>query len=253
MIKKKSVIDYKNEINSLKKEIIKQKREYEQKLKKKESLINRIVHDLKSPLLPLKILLPLVENKMRDQHLKKNIAICNKNVNYMCDIISRSLSILWIKNNQNKNYKTVNLKKLIKNTIETRLSVFQHIDFNIECKNDKVKIDDIAIKEVLNNILDNAKKHMPKGGKIKISSKSTKDKVTVTIKDSGIGMKKNETKVIFKDFKKRTDCPDDLLSVGLGLSISKKIIEEHHGKIWAESNGLGKGTSFNFTLPKAKI
>ena len=74
--------------------------------------------------------------------------------------------------------------------------------------------------------------------------------VMISIKDNGIGMTKEHIDHIFEEFYKADPSRHNLGSNGLGLSISKKIIENHGGKIWAESPGLGKGSVFYFTLKK---
>ena len=72
------------------------------------------------------------------------------------------------------------------------------------------------------------------------------------IRDNGIGLEKHELTNIFEEFYKTDESRHDLNSSGLGLSICKKIVERHGGKMWAESPGLGKGSSFHFTFPIAE-
>ena len=76
--------------------------------------------------------------------------------------------------------------------------------------------------------------------------------VTITYKDSGIGMTKNQIDNIFEEFYKADESRHDLHSVGLGLTICKRIIEKHGGKIWVESQGIGKGSTFYFSLKSGK-
>jgi signal transduction histidine kinase len=80
------------------------------------------------------------------------------------------------------------------------------------------------------------------------SATSDIDFVTVMVKDSGIGLKKEHLAHLFEEFFK-ADPARHSHSAGLGLSICKRIIEKHGGKIWAESAGIGKGVAFYFTIP----
>ena len=86
---------------------------------------------------------------------------------------------------------------------------------------------------------------------ITIDAKKEKNIVTVSLKDTGIGMTKDQSKKIFDEFYKADRTTSEYKSSGLGLSICKRIIEKHDGKIWVESPGPGKGSTFYFTLKSA--
>jgi signal transduction histidine kinase len=75
------------------------------------------------------------------------------------------------------------------------------------------------------------------------------DNVKVSIKDNGAGLSGKQLKRVFEEFYKVDDSRHDRSSTGLGLAICKCIIEQHRGSIWAESPGLGQGTTVHFTLP----
>jgi signal transduction histidine kinase len=95
------------------------------------------------------------------------------------------------------------------------------------------------------NLLDNATKFTEKGA---ISIVTTKDDnyITLAIKDSGSGINSNVLPKLFTKFVTKSE-----KGTGLGLYISKSIIEAHGGKIWAKNNNDGKGSTFTFTLPLA--
>ena len=105
------------------------------------------------------------------------------------------------------------------------------------------------MNELLDNIINNAIKYTPGGGKITVKARKLNGEVEVSIHDTGIGMTKEQIKHIFEEFYKADKSRHDVDSSGLGLSICKKIVEGHGGRIWAESPGLGKGSTFYFTLP----
>ena len=73
--------------------------------------------------------------------------------------------------------------------------------------------------------------------------------VTLSIKDEGIGMDQHQLDIIFDEFYKADSSRHDFQNSGLGLSIAKRIVELHGGRIWAESEGPNKGSTFYFTLP----
>lgn len=120
-----------------------------------------------------------------------------------------------------------------------------------------VEIDDDKIRMVIENLIDNALKYTPEGGKvtIKISDErvnSAEGALEVIVTDSGIGIPSGEASKVFQKFFRASNAiksePD---GSGLGLFIARDIIEKHHGAIWFEdhSSSGGQGASFSFSLP----
>lgn len=112
-----------------------------------------------------------------------------------------------------------------------------------------VTVDPALLEEVLTNLVENAIKYSPAGGKITVLGKSTEKDVSVTVADEGVGISEEDIKYIFKRFQ-RTDRSfvQRVKGVGLGLYICKSIIEAHGGNISVASE-VGKGSKFSFTLP----
>jgi signal transduction histidine kinase len=141
----------------------------------------------------------------------------------------------------------------VNNVIETNQLLFQekHIDIvnNIQ-HNIFLEADRLRIEELLNNLINNAVKYSNDGGSIYINTENSDDSTTVSIKDTGIGMTDDEIKHIFDEFYKADSSRHDFDSSGLGMPICKRIVEKHSGRIWAESDGGGKGSTFYFTLPR---
>ncbi len=112
------------------------------------------------------------------------------------------------------------------------------------------------IHDVLSNLLTNAIKYTPPMGKIEIKTELKEKFAVISVKDNGIGFVDEQKKKIFKQFGKIERYGQGLdLGIdgtGLGLYISKRIVESHGGKIWMESGGKDQGSSFYFTLPIVK-
>jgi len=118
----------------------------------------------------------------------------------------------------------------------------------------KIKIDSLKIRQVVQNLIDNALHYTEKGG-IRIKLKLKKDKILFSIKDTGIGISDEEKVVLFEKFSRGEDVGKmHTEGTGLGLYLSVKMVEAHKGKIWVESEGKNKGSTFYFELPlKTKI
>lgn len=116
-----------------------------------------------------------------------------------------------------------------------------------------VEIDPDKLTQVLDNIISNALKYSPKGGKVTFKIKEEEDQITVSVADQGMGVPKGNVDKIFNRFyrvdKARTR---KLGGTGLGLAIAKEMVEAHGGKIWARSIE-NKGTTVFFTLPYEKF
>ena len=112
----------------------------------------------------------------------------------------------------------------------------------------KILADPLRIRRVLYNLLANAIKFTPKGGRVWIEAFLENDSVKVTVADNGIGIESQDLEKIFDRFEQATSSVHVREGAGLGLAISKQLIELHGGSIWVESTP-GKGSQFSFAIP----
>jgi signal transduction histidine kinase len=115
-------------------------------------------------------------------------------------------------------------------------------------------IDIDKVKEVLVNLIGNSLKFTPSQGRIAVSLVVDTDFIQVIVKDSGVGLNTEQIPLLFKKFSMLRESYSNNATMaqgtGLGLYICKSIIELHGGKIWVESEGKGKGSTFYFTVPR---
>lgn len=113
-----------------------------------------------------------------------------------------------------------------------------------------VNINEVQIKELVINLVANAIKYTPKGGRAKVSAKEYDDSILVEVSDTGIGIPPDDLDKIFEEFHRAENAKNvERDGTGLGLTIAKQIVEDHGGKIWVNSK-LGEGSTFSFTLQK---
>jgi two-component system CheB/CheR fusion protein len=131
-----------------------------------------------------------------------------------------------------------------KKKIEMSLKIAENLP-NIEA-------DELKVKEIIYNLLSNAVKFTPEGGKIgmRASARKADSEIEVVVWDTGVGIAPENMEKIFEGFF-RVDTPYSRVTegTGLGLPLSKKLVELHGGKLFVESEGLNKGTEVRFTLP----
>ena len=124
------------------------------------------------------------------------------------------------------------------------------IDLDLAENLPSIEADELRVKEIIYNLLSNAVKFTPESGRLGMRAKRTDGVVEVEVWDTGIGIAKENMEKIFEGFF-RVDTPFSRVTegTGLGLPLSRKLVELHGGKFLVESEGLNKGTSVKFTLP----
>jgi signal transduction histidine kinase len=121
-----------------------------------------------------------------------------------------------------------------------RLSFSDNMDKNVIIEGDKERI-----TQVISNLLSNAIKFTDKGGEISLNIERDTHQVIVIVKDNGQGINPEMHARLFTKF-----ATNSSVGTGLGLYISKSIVEAHGGKMWDENNRVGRGASFGFVLPE---
>jgi PAS domain S-box-containing protein len=148
----------------------------------------------------------------------------------------------------------VNLKPLLENSLtmieEKAVEHSIQLSLGIDGIPETIKADKGKLKHIMYNLLSNALKFTPDGGEIRLEAKMRGSSIEFTVTDTGIGLNLEDLEEIFNPFdqvdnsKGRTN-----QGAGLGLSLTKSLVELHRGKIWAESEGEGKGSTFRFAIP----
>ncbi len=219
----------------------------------KTEFINQAAHDLRTPLTPVLTLVPLLKQYIKDEHALHNLEIVQKNASYLKRIVDELL--ILIKTDTNKQemiFEPVDVRELCDEIIASLEHIFKN--HNLRVVRDyarsvpKAEIDRFKIVEVVQNLFSNAIKFTPEKGTIFVGVKRIDNYINVRVADSGIGMSQKTLEKLFTEFF-RADESRHGEGVGLGLSICKRIVEMHNGRIWAESKGLGKGSAFIFEIP----
>jgi signal transduction histidine kinase len=109
--------------------------------------------------------------------------------------------------------------------------------------------DERKVKQILLNLLSNAVKFTPEGGRVGLTATAAEGAITIAVSDTGIGIAPEDRAVIFEEFRQvgREDARKQE-GTGLGLTLAKKFVELHGGRIWVQSH-VGQGSTFTFTLP----
>ncbi len=149
-----------------------------------------------------------------------------------------------------KKFNLFHLLTHLKSIFETSCKE-KNIFFKIKNINKNIEIyaDPIRFKQIFYNLIDNAIKFTDKGG-IKVNTIERDRNWEFQIKDSGIGIKKEDYDAVFREFARiENDTREEIPGSGIGLSLTKRLVKLHGGKIWFKSNP-GEGSTFYFNIPK---
>jgi signal transduction histidine kinase len=111
-----------------------------------------------------------------------------------------------------------------------------------------IRADERKVKQVLLNLLSNALKFTPEGGRIDVRAAVSDGMVEVSVADTGVGIAPGDQEAVFEEFRQVGTADKKVEGTGLGLALSRKFIELHGGRIWVTSQ-VGAGSTFMFTIP----
>lgn len=217
-------------------------------------------HELKTPLTPLKLQLQLMSRnlklnpkEMTEERMEKMMTNADKQMNRLSKLIDDLLDVSRITSGKLKlNLELVNLQDIVRDVLVQYGHQLQANLATVEIEADEpihTYVDPLRIEQVLVNLLTNAVKYAPmKTIKVTLTKKDPMAKICV--KDEGPGIAPEHQERIFGRFE-RVRATDNIGGLGLGLYISRQIIDAHHGKIYVESSS-GKGANFIIELPIAQ-
>jgi PAS domain S-box-containing protein len=221
----------------------------------KEKILSMTSHDLKSPLTIIRrAVLLMLDKPNLGNELKGHLDIVLRQAVRGLKFINDFFNLRKLKDGVLKLEKSeFEFSKLLEGVEKDNSILLQRAELNLNISFEKdclVFADYGKMEQVLGNLIDNAIKHTPKGGKIDIAFLLEGKKLKVSVTDTGEGIPQENIPKLFEYYEQVRDA-DALEGTGMGLPIAKYIVELHGGKIWAESV-LGEGTSFFFTIPNAR-
>jgi PAS domain S-box-containing protein len=145
----------------------------------------------------------------------------------------------------------VDLAELTRSTVDSHRGLLDRHRVRLEVEEGRtVSLDRERIRQIMNNLLDNAVKYSPEGGEVCVTLAYDDDGALLRVEDSGIGLPSDALETVFEPFSRASNAlASDISGMGLGLYICRRVAEAHGGRMWAESDGEGRGASFCLWLP----
>jgi signal transduction histidine kinase len=222
----------------------------------KDEFIAVVSHELRTPLTSvygaaMTLQRDVLEPKTRDSLLK---VVYNESAR-LARLVDQVLSASRLESDRSQlTVETVDPLEVAREVVEstrTRLPAALHVDLVHAAPPPHVAADAEKLKQVLVNLVDNAVKYSPEGGRIQVRLATTGNQVRFSVQDEGIGMPSDEQERIFEKFHRLDpNLTRGVGGTGLGLYICRELLQRMGGRIWVESE-LGAGSTFGFELPRA--
>jgi signal transduction histidine kinase len=228
--------------------------------KMQKEFINIAAHELRTPIQPILSSSEVLLSKIKDNRHRELLNVVSRNANRLRRLAEDILDVSRIESHSlSLHREQFNINDIIEDVVQgyrNQIQVQNRVGSDTEIlftpKDDinLVEADKGRLAQVISNLLDNSLKFTKptRGkGKIHIISEKKDNQVTVSIMDTGIGIDPEIFPKLFSRFASKS-----FSGTGLGLFISKSIIEEHGGKVWAQNNPNGGGATFSFTIPSSQ-
>jgi len=225
--------------------------------KRKDDFVSMASHELKTPITSMKMYLDILQmqtDKYKDRQVHKYIQTLKSQVNKLKNLASDLLDLSRIETGKlHLQLDIFSLNGLAKDVIDSiQLTHKKHKLYFKDNVHLHVYADSFRVYQVLTNLITNAIKYSPNADKIIITISKHNNEGIISVQDFGIGIPKDKQDKIFDKFFQVTDpSAQTFPGLGMGLYISKEIMQQHGGRLWLESS-KGKGSTFYFSLPLKK-
>lgn len=225
--------------------------------RRKDEFLATLAHELRNPLAPMRTSLDILRHlKVKDPLIDRSVETMERQMSQMTRLIDDLMDVSRITRNRLEMRKSrVALSDVLRNGIESCRTVIddtnQTLTVNAPDEDVHLDADAIRIGQVIANLLNNASKYTPDGGRITLDAEADNDTVTIKVLDNGIGVDAEDLPHLFEPFYQvNRTVQRSQGGLGIGLTLVRTIVEMHGGTISAHSDGPGKGTQFTMRIPR---
>ncbi len=227
--------------------------------KMQRAFVSNVTHELKSPVASIQLALETMALRdLSEEKRKEFISMMLDDAERLSILIDRILGAARMEKKRDmRRFETVGMRRFIEEILaedrhlyekDGRVIVFE------EGRDARVSIDRSAMRVVLSNLLENAASYSPGGATIRLKMYKELRSCRLDVIDSGDGIQGKDLKNVFKMFWRGASeqQASRVRGTGLGLYIVQNIVKDHHGAVWASSQGVGRGATFSVRLPRAR-
>lgn len=219
----------------------------------KDEFISLVSHELRTPLTSIHGYLELLLDGNLDDEQRNYLGIIDRNSNRLLGLVSDLLLLTQIEAGELVfDFGPVDLEEIVQECIESSSPAFESSDIQLALSTDRVapvRGHRVRLVQVVDNLISNALKFTPSGGRVDVRLHAVDGSAVIEVQDTGLGISHNEQQRLFERFFRSSQATKNQIpGSGLGLTISKAIVERHGGRIEVESSE-GVGTTVRVRLP----
>jgi len=228
--------------------------------RRKDEFLATLAHELRNPLAPVRNALQVLRLKGQGSpDVQWASELIDRQVQAMSRLIDDLMDVGRI--NQGKielRRERLELARVLQDAVETTRPLIDDAGHELQLSLPKQKLlldaDPTRLSQAFMNLLNNAAKYMDRGGRIEVSVLTDGEEVVVSVKDSGIGIPPDRLDGVFEMFSQvESALSRSRGGLGIGLSLTQRLVEMHGGRVIARSDGLGRGSEFTVRLPLAAV
>jgi signal transduction histidine kinase len=229
------------------------RQELETEISKRIEFTRLLVHELKTPITPILSSSELMLEELKDnallglaENINRGALNLNRRIDELLDLAKSEIGTLQI--NPKKLEPTSLIKEISETVIPVASRKHQYLILELPASLPVIWADEDRLRQVVLNLLQNAFKFTPIGGKIVMRATAVRKDLVIEVEDNGRGISEQELSDIFEPYRQKKSIRARLSGLGLGLALSRRLIELHGGNIWVQSK-KGKGSTFGFSIP----
>lgn len=221
--------------------------------RRKDEFLATLAHELRNPLAPLRTGLALLEGAPDPATVERTHRMMERQLAHMVRLIDDLLDLSRVTRDALElQIACVELAGAIDSAVDASRPLLEAAGVELVLDLPKPRlmadIDDARIAQVLTNLLNNAAKFTPRGGRVVLSAREDGDDVLVEVADTGIGIAPDQLERVFEMFSRSRDAANHS-GLGIGLTLARRLVELHDGSLTAASDGPGRGSRFLMRLP----
>lgn len=223
---------------------------------RKDEFLATLAHELRNPLAPIRNAVHILQRRTdASPDLEWAHGVIARQVTHMARLIDDLMDVARITRGAlDLRLERVDIQTIIRDALETSRPMIEanHHDLSVILPNSavQVEVDPVRLSQVFSNLLNNASKYTPPGGRIQLRARLEGDGLAITVTDNGIGIPETMLSWIFEPFSQiepSTRRPEG--GLGIGLALARRLVQMHGGKLVASSSGVGMGSAFTVYLP----
>ncbi|MGZ8320436.1 MAG: ATP-binding protein, partial [Telluria sp.] len=228
--------------------------------RRKDEFLATLAHELRNPLAPIRTGLDILRMKEGDREATERArGIMDRQLGQMVRLVDDLLDVSRINTGKlNITPEPVSLRQVVGNALEIarpHIDVFDHqLDVALPEQDVTVMGDATRLAQIISNLLNNAARYTPRGGKIALAVETGRGEVAIRVSDNGIGISADMLPAIFNMFSQAdTSLERTSAGLGVGLSLARHLAQLHGGTVEASSAGTGQGSTFTLRLPLSEV